>query len=157
MRPIQEYEEYLKPDKHRLDECLEEQSQLYWEVSKACAEAQRVYNVAYANRKAVQGEAYGRCRAALISEHGKATEAQIAAAVEADRLVEKARMEELDAQQEFALWSSMKDAYTQRSYSLKDLAGLYTANYYQSDTAMARPQVTRKTPEELHASRKSGS
>lgn len=152
MRTLEEYAELLKPKKHDLDNELENQSQLFWEVSNACAQAHHTYNRAYAQRKVEQGRAAERQRDRLISEKGKATEGQVAAAVDSDPDLVHAKKIELDAQLEYEQWSAMRDAYNQRSYALKDLAALFVSNYYQTDFAAER--TTRQSPEELRGRRR---
>lgn len=142
---VHELEAALRIDEDGLDEALTEQPELFYRVSKAYAiEASR----RDAAKQAVQdaeAEADVDARADVADQGKKTTETEIKALVQTDKRVVAARRRFAELAESTAKLAALKEAYQQRSYALKDLAGLYVANYY---TASEHTNARRTINEE---------
>ena len=124
------YEGRLRINRNKLDDELSDQPQLFWEVSEAFADCVRVRD----GFKAALAELWAQLsldqRLAMDAEGLKVTEKAIDARVQTNpkRVVREHQYLEAKAQADW--WGAMKEAFTQRSYALKDMVALYIAGYF---------------------------
>ncbi len=128
---IERLRKYLEIDKYELDREIQQQPSLFFEISEASvkAAARRDYlKEQLANVDAKLGTKHRR----VIEKSGtRATEAVVNAAVNSDPEHAKASERYIKAREKAALYDSLKEAFQQRSYLLRDLSALYIAQYYE--------------------------
>lgn len=134
---FEEFKSYLRIDKSRLDDELVHQSELYYRVSEAHADAVGERDTAKELMAAIDAELDAEIRAG----GDKLTEAQVKSKVQAhERHIEKAA-DWLEAKSRAEKLAALKEAFSQRGYLLRDLCQLYINNYY-SDQAVRRDADT---------------
>lgn len=137
---VAELEASLAIDEYGLDDALRAQPELFYRVAKALAlEVSRrdAAKQALADVEAIVDLDQRRIAA---EEDRKITEGEIKAHVQTNSRVGGARQRFAARSEASAKLGALKEAFQQRSYALKDLAGLYVANYYSAseDSASAR-------------------
>ena len=142
---IEEYRAHLKIDRGRLDDMLVEQPVLFHDVSDAYALAVSQRDMAREDQKRVSARAVGAVREALSVEGIKPTVSLTDERLEQNESHIEARDRYKSAAMRADRLLALKEAFQQRSYMLKDLAGLYTASYYQTPHAVDRNTATRPT------------
>ena len=127
---LQELESALAIDQHALDEALREQPEHFYRVSKA-------YAMEVSRRDAAKqalGDAEAAADLAVRQEaqdnDRKITEGEVRATVQTMKQVVAARSRLHALSETAGKLAALKEAFGQRSYALKDLVGLFLANYY---------------------------
>lgn len=152
--PIEYFRESLKINKHDLDTALIGQPGLYYEVCQqhllATSRADELKD------RLRQKEAEISLAIRAKEESKKLTETAIASMVLTDPERGKMQASVIQAAREVAEWSALRDAYSQRAYVLKDLAGLFVAGYFSTssvrgrDAESVRDASAHNRREELH-------
>lgn len=160
---IRDLEDALRIDEHALEEALRDQPALFYRVSKAyalevsrrdaakqaLADAEAEADLAF-REEARAEEQYAAERASKTKgrEGGqskiKLTEGEVRAKVQTDKNVVRARDRLTERAEIVGKLGALKDAFQQRSYALKDLAGLYIANYYTASENNAADRAVRQ-------------
>lgn len=138
-------EKDLAIDKYALDEMLVAQPELYWRVSEQCIHwlAQRDRNKD--TLATVQAKVATEYRADCLEGGVKTTEGIVAEHVIQDAEVQEAMLAYQESKTEYERANSLKEAFMQRGYALKELAGLMTSTYGMADSA--RPPASVSTQE----------
>ena len=127
---LNQIEAMLKIDKHRLDDELEKQSQILYNITESLAERTYAYNMAKDELEKHEAEMFIRCK----DRNSKSTRDEILAEIALDddriELFAKLCVQERLVQK----WQGMQDSWKQRGFALKALADLAIANYYSVDT-----------------------
>jgi len=126
---IDEFRAYLAIDKHRLDEELMAQPGLFFKVSDEYALACADRDTAKDDLARLTAEIYPKVKANL-EKAGKATEAAIQAGIALDKKHQAAVKVYSDARYWADLTLALKEAFIQRSYMLREMAHLFSANYF---------------------------
>lgn len=135
---VEDYDDFralemaLAIDENALNEALCAQPDLFYRVSKAYALQMSRRDAAKQALQDAEAAADLAERDAAQREDRKVTEGEIKARVQIDPQVAAARARLASLGEEVAKLSALKEAFQQRSYALKDLAGLYIANYYSA-------------------------
>lgn len=146
--PITELEEALAIDEHALDEALIRQPDAFYRVSKKLALMASRRDAAKQSLQEEEAYADERARSS-IPENEKATEGAIKALIRLDSKVQEANDKLLKLSRDTALLQALKEAFTQRSYVMKDLVSLYVANYYgDASGGRSETQLRNKRAEE---------
>ena len=124
----------LQIDRNALDDELVHQPSKFLQASRDYAEALSVRDQAKQDVEVSKAEASLRIRRQCEQDGEKVTEAIIAARVETDKKCRQAVTTYLDSKKACEEALALKEAFMQRSYVLKDLAALYIAGYYGSDS-----------------------
>lgn len=122
--------EGIKIDRDELDTCLIQQPQLYYEVSERLALAISRRDAQRDEVKVTESEVDEIVREEAAEEEKKITEAGVKAQVAQHRSVVAARRLLTRLETEIGRLSALKEAYSQRSHALRELCGLYAANYW---------------------------
>lgn len=123
-------EEGLRIDKASLDKALLEQPELYYHVSKQLADLVSQRDAAKQYISEVEARVDATVRKSLAEAETKATVDQISAAKQRHPDVRDAVDAHLDLSHAVGQFGALKEAFTQRSYVLKDMVSLYISNYY---------------------------
>ena len=127
---LNELESKLTLDKNCLDLAAEEQSDMFYRVSLAHAEAMDASESAKNNLSAVDGELAISTRKQLAEKGEKVTEGLVADIVVNSERHKKAQNEFQEAQFFARRLASVKEAFDQRAKMLRVLADLYMSNYF---------------------------
>ncbi len=132
MTDIDELKSFLRIDKSSLDDELVQQPMLLWRVSEAYVQAAAQRDSLKEALGVVDAELDGVVRNQFRDE--KVTEALIKGQIQTNTKHKKAQEAYLKAVQEAALLSALKDAFSQRSYMLRDLVQLHVTGYFQESS-----------------------
>lgn len=157
---FRELEAALAVDANSLDENCIQHSDLFYRVSRGLAR--------YSSRRDELKQACGEIEADVdaeirenIPEGERMTEAAIASAKKADPRVKRARKELAQLDRVVGQIAALKEAYLQRSYSLKGLIDLHLAGYFgdPSQRSSIRDRQTERANRartEMHRMRTGG-
>lgn len=134
----------IKIDRDALDDCLVQQPQLYYEVSERLALAISRRDAQKDEVKVVESEVDEIVRQDAVEEEKKITEAGVKAQVAQHKDVIAARKMLTQLDTEIGRLSALKEAYSQRSHALRELCGLYAANYWGDGSGGSRAGTDRK-------------
>jgi len=123
-------EKHILIDKNDLDDELVHQPEIYFHACEGYALAVSERDAAKLDQEKMAAQVSVDCREKLEADGKRATEALVSSCVLLDDRMIAAKQAYLAAKLEADLWSAQKDAYSQRGYMLRDLCGLYVANYY---------------------------
>lgn len=146
------YRANLQIDRNALDQVLIEQPQHYFTVAEEYANAVSVADRLKDELRTLEGQLNLAYRAEKEAAGEKFTESQILALVQSDesRIAKYSQL--VDAQRDVATWMALRDAFTQRSYVLKDLVALFGLGYFASNNIRAGGQAHQDA--EIAANRK---
>ena len=140
---LDKYKANLAIDKNSLDTCIQEQVILYSEVSEHYINALAIRDT----KKKEMEEQYAftclQIRQDAANEGRKITEAGIKEHALTDDEYLASVGAHLVAKTNTDYWASLKEAYSQRSHMIKELAGLYVAGYFSDLT------IKSEHPEEV--------
>ena len=128
-----------------LDDDLVRQPQLFYQASEEHARLVSERDAAKTHLEEVDAKLSREIREQFESDGRKITEAVVAAEISLRSEHRAATAELNDLRLETDRAVAMKEAFSQRAYALKDLAGLFSAGYWQS--ASARGPETREAQE----------
>jgi hypothetical protein len=136
----------LEIDKYSLDDEIVNQPSLFFQAADAYTEALAEHDACEAELATVDAELDGEVRAELERAKVKATEAMVKSEV----LKHKRHLDAFDtyilAKIKSDKFKALKEAFHQRNYMLRELAGLYVSSYWER-TAV---QGTSKTDEAVY-------
>lgn len=131
-------EEGLRIEKDALDDGLLQQPDLFYRVSKELTLATSRRDAA----KQGVADAEANVELALHRSKDKYTVGEIKAHIAVAPSVKAARKMLADLQYEVNALNGLKEAFSQRSYALKELVALFIANYYGDIDTRAARKVT---------------
>jgi hypothetical protein len=145
---LSDYRRLLRPDKHRIDDGLEEQASLLDEISDARARANTAANLAkdeLARIEAIVGDD-------LLELHGKLSVDNLKARVIRDSRRRDVFNAYQDAREAAEQWDGLYEAWKSRGFQLRGLADLWMASYFNSDSYTPREhERTARRPSERTA------
>jgi hypothetical protein len=132
----------LRIQQHRLDDEVIEQPSLYYKVAVAYAQAVSRRDALKDKIKRIEAKSNIQIRQALGSRSGteRVTESQISARIDRHPRVRRAKQAYLEAVREADELLALKEAYSQRSYMLRELCGLIVTDHYSSDAVRGPAQ-----------------
>jgi hypothetical protein len=137
---FRDLEEALRIDENALEVALRDQPTQFYRVSSAYAIAISRRDAAKQALQDAEAGADLAVRREAQEEDRKITEGEVKATAQTSAGVLSARDRLNALAEQVGRLGALKEAFQQRSYALKDLAGLYVANYYTAseDNAMTR-------------------
>lgn len=117
----------LAIDEDRLDECLMEQSDLFYNVAEGFALATARRDAAKLDLEQLTASIDSSIRARYAQREERLTETAISRLVAADHNIQNLERELLGYRAECDKWQAMKDAFSQRSYMLREIVRLLIA------------------------------
>lgn len=142
MPTIAELKEQLAIDKSVLDDEVIRQPMLFYTVSEQLTDAIAERDGAKEDLASVDARLDTKWRKKLSDGNKRVTEGLIQSHVQTDPEHEKAFDVWLAAKTKADLLEALKVAFQQRSYMLRDLVALYSANYYED--ASVRPSKAQE-------------
>jgi hypothetical protein len=142
---IEEFKNYLKIDKHGLDQELMEQPMLFFKISEAFAQATAERDMLKEQLASTDARLDSDMRRVFDKAGEKYTEAMVKNAVQTDKKHEAAIKKFFDAKEQADLFLALKEAFQSRAYMLRDLCSLYTANYFEESSARGSGQTNHAT------------
>lgn len=130
VRFIEEHEYDLKIDENGLEEALQSQVTSYYEVSKQLSLEVSRRDAAKQYLKQIESRVDAEIRRKAKTDGDKITEVVVEARRIASEDVIEATNILLDAESRVRDITALKDAFSQRSYVLKDMVSLWISNYY---------------------------
>ncbi len=127
---IEDFREYLQIDKSALDDAIGIQSDLFFRVSEAYALACSRRDQYKEDMKQIDASVDLRLREEMTENEIKFTEGKITNMVASHEDHVEAAGVYLDMIEEANILGSLKDAFSQRSYMLRELVELYCVGYY---------------------------
>jgi hypothetical protein len=126
----EDYQRALAINKHNIDSELEVQAVYQEQIAEKLAKAEREAVVC----KQFLAVTEARLTQSFKADEPKANKEIIEGQVIRDRDYKEAWADYQDAVQEQAKWQRLLESWRQRSYSLKTLADLYSAQYFALDS-----------------------
>lgn len=140
----------LRIDKYALDDALVQQPETLYEVGMLYARASDKRDTLKDNLSRVHAEVYESIRQEKLRASEKFTESVLSNLVLQDARHKDASSEYLDAKAEAAELLELKEAYSQRTFMVKDLCNLY-CNEYFARSATSSAGATVNTAKNLEA------
>lgn len=134
---IEELRLHLKIDKHKLDDALETQAEIFHKISEHTALAIAEKDASKYDLDNLISATYLNIRKEAISKSRKITEVLLQNELEQVKEVQEAKEVYLEAKANTDEWLAFKESFSQRGYMLRDLATLWVAGYY-AETAIKR-------------------
>lgn len=131
MATLSNYRTMLAVNRHRLDDELEIQADIMDRISQEVV----ARNTAFLAAKEQLAATEGRLTMSIKDQDAKATVAVIEAQVRADNGRTRDWRALQTAREDLESWQGLLESWRQRGFSIKTLADLYTANYFQTDSA----------------------
>lgn len=138
---ISELETGLRIHKDGLDDALLEQPDFFYRVSKALALATSRRDAIKQEGQELEAEMDERVRARAEADKAKMTETEVKLQVRLEPKMKTATLELLRANREVGELQALKEAFSQRSYALKELVSLYVAQYFGDNTGSAAGSI----------------
>ena len=142
---IAELKQYLRINKHRLDEELEEQPMLLFQISEAFVQASAERDMLKEQLATIDATLDGKARTKLERTQDKVTEAMVKNSVQTSADHEAASAAYLKAKNQADLLAALKEAFHSRGYMIRDHCTLYAANYYEQGSAKPTSNTNRAT------------
>ena len=133
MTDIDEFRGYLRIDKNSLDDELQQQSTLFFEVSESLTEAMAERDFLKERLATTDAELFAGIRARSANDGEKYTESMIKAKVQTATRHKEAMAKFLEAKKQTDLLFGLKEAFSDRREMLGKLCTLYTSNYFEVD------------------------
>ena len=134
MIPLTDLKLHLVIDKSMLDDEVVRQPVLFYNISEILTDAIALRDGAKEELAGVDAEMDGVWRTKLAKIHDKVTEKMVQNWVQNSPEHEKAFAAYLKAKTYADKLLALKEAFQQRSYMLRDLVSLYSANYYETSS-----------------------
>lgn len=142
MISITDLQQQLAIDKLVLDDEVIRQPVLFYSISEMLVDALAERDGAKEDLAATDADLDGEWRKKLAKLYDKVTEQMVKNHVQTDIRHEQAFDSYLDAKTRADKLLALKEAFQQRSYMLRDLVSLYSANYYE--TSSMKPTQTQE-------------
>lgn len=141
---MREFETLLVIDKHALDDQLEQHPDLLYRISEFLTERMALRDAAKLDIGEAEAKADASIRADASIADEKVTADQVKAAIKLDRGVIAAVNRHADLAYWVARWSNLKDGYSARQSTMRELVNLYANNYW-ADASGGRASVAKKS------------
>lgn len=137
---IANYKSRLRIDTEALSECLVEQPQLYYDVATELARARARVDAIKLDVEETQARVDREIREQAIAAGVKITEAAIQQQTKLDDRIEAVTRSHLEAREDLERWQAMRDAFSQRSFMLRELVSLHVSERHEVAQALGSGQ-----------------
>jgi len=129
---LDRYKEFLAIDKDALDDCLIEQPECFYHVARSLVLASSDRDAAKLAFEELQAKLDQDLRAKAIAAEEKMTESALQNKLRTLPAVQDSQRTYLEARQAADEWLALKEAFSQRSFMLRELVALYIAQRHDS-------------------------
>ena len=136
---VEDFKKYLEIDKSNLDEEIVHQPSLFSEVAEAHANAISVRDSLKEELATLDASLANELRKKIEKGGERATDARVQSATQQDKRHIKASNKYLEAKKEADILLALKESFQMRSYMIRDLAQLYSAQYFESTSVKITP------------------
>lgn len=139
---LEELKKHLSLDKYALDDELEKQATVYYEICEAAASALSKRDTAKHQLELTDARLGDEIRTKAGRLGEKMTEAKLAQEVTCAEEHVQAYEEYLEAKHQADLWAALKEAFSQKGHALREMADLYVSGYFAGSdikTGVERP------------------
>jgi len=140
---LAEYQNALRIDEHALDEALLDQAPSYYEISKQVALQGSRRDALKQYLKEVEARVDIEIREEAQSAGEKVTEGLVTSRRLIHKDIQRAHRMFARGDRAVQALQALKEAYTQRSYALKELVNLWISNYYENSESEAATRASR--------------
>lgn len=149
---LNKYKSYLVIDENNLDIEVSQHPALFFEVAQISAEKHGIRD----STKLDLEQAYATISISIREDHAflgkKITEDMVLQLTKSDEDYIKFQSDFLDAKQLAEMWESLKEAFQQRTFMLKELTSLYISGYYTTSSIKGtKEEIGNVTYEERKA------
>lgn len=130
---ISDLEEGLLIDEHALDEALQMQPDLFYQVTRTLASLISRRDAAKQNKEDTEARVDAKIRHDAAVSEEKMTEKQVESEKRLSKDVRAAMDQLASLNEQVGRWSALKEAFMQRSYVLKSMCDLYVAGYFEAN------------------------
>lgn len=134
MAMLEHWKQFLQIDKNDLDLCLVEQPEVYYHVSEELVKANAHRDAAKLELEELQAQKDKEIRENALKLEEKLTETAIQNKLRTLPVIKEAQADFLEKRQTADQWSALKEAFSQRSFMLRELVALVIAQRH--DLAM---------------------
>lgn len=127
---IEQLKEHLTIDKNALDDELEKQALVYFEICEASAHALSSRDELKQVMEVVDAEIADGIRTRAAKTGDKITEAKLSQEILLDDKHTEAYSAYLEAKKDADLWAALKESFSQKGFALRELAELYISGYF---------------------------
>jgi hypothetical protein len=153
-RDIASWETMLQIDENDLDGALLKHPDIFYRVSKALVLQISRRDALKQNCDEVESRVELQIRQDAAEQQQRMREGEVESLKSTNAEVQRVRGELLNAKRTVGLLEALKEAFTQRSYVLKELVALWIANYYsESSSGAANNQRRDQLAERTRAAR----
>jgi len=138
MYNVDDYRAALQIDQHRLDDMLMQQPVIQQTISEMAAEVVSMRDAAKERLVRVDAQVAKVLRNRIMIEEGKVSETRVDKEVPLTREHKEAHHVYNELCALAAQWDALKDTVRNRSFVIRDLVSLYTANFF-TDTSFRSP------------------
>jgi hypothetical protein len=133
---LRDAKNYLMIDKDNLDDCVIKQAVLFYDVSENLNKAKERYDQEKYNLSLVESRLLQEVRKKVLRKDvkKKPTEGDLKEQVYLDTEYKEAKEDLLEEKEKVSQWESMRDAYSQRSFMIKEIVKLWESDYYETGT-----------------------
>jgi hypothetical protein len=136
---LDEYRGRLIIDRDDLDTALQQQPELFYHVADALVQAVAERDACKLELEEALAREDKSLRVAAAKTDGKLTEAAIRQQLALVPVIQDLERELLDLKRAADSWQALKEGYTQRSYMLRELVGMYLSRL--SSGSMSGPRA----------------
>lgn len=149
---LNECKEFLSIDRAELDECLTEQPEIYYHVSRSYVGAVAGRDELKLKLEEETARQDQELRAQALRKDEKLTEAALQNKLRTLPIIQKLQTEFLVSRQAAEDWGALKEAFQQRSFMLRELVALYIAQRHdhalEAGAGQARATLAEQTRKE---------
>lgn len=140
---IEDLKKHLAINKYALDEELENQAVIYFEISENCAEALSYRDEAKQAVELVDAEVADAIRKDFARRDEKLTEAKLSQEVLLSAKHVTAYQDYLDTKKNAELWMALKESFSQKGHALREMADLYVAGYFAGSDIRGEGKISK--------------
>ncbi len=150
---LERFRSYLAIDRNDLDSCCEKQPELFYHVAEELAQAVASKDATKLKLEELEATTAKRLRQAATDNDEKITEVLLKQRLTIQSDVKALQQELLAAQERVGTWMALRDAFTQRSFMLRELVPMYLARLSSSSVSGARYDIAETNRVRANAER----
>ena len=131
----------LKIDKHKLDDCIENQAEVFHKIAEQTALSIAEKDASKYDLDNLTSATYLDVRHEALDKGRKVTEVLLQNELEQVKEIQEAKESYLEAKALADEWLALKESFAQRGYMLRDLATLWVSGYFAEAVIKRDPNI----------------